>query len=968
MVIPAKSQNEAQTQKAKLVSSYNALLEEFSSKELHTVGNYSVGALIGKGSFGKVYLASHKLINRSKVVLKSAVKDDQNLAREIHHHRQFLHPHIARLYEVIVTETHVWLVLEYCPGDELYYYLTQNGPIEPEKVKKIFTQLVGAVSYVHQKSCVHRDLKLENILLDKNEDVKLCDFGFTREYEGKSSYLQTWCGTICYAAPEMLKGEKYAGEKVDVWSLGIILYALLCGELPFDEDDDKQTKMKILKEEPKYPTTMPTQARDLCNLLLSKRPLLRPSLADILTNPWLMDHASVQQAILKVQQPPPFTTQLETDTLQRMRSAGVNIDAVIENVLSQRCDGLAGWWAILLEKEQRKEQRKQKKRKDKEADVKANRRISTASGRLLASTIKEADEEKSSYGGSTHALDSLDNRGRSPHRARGMETPPSATNLEAPKQSPPQAKNGSYPLKPPEYRFMRPPSTSRTRRRSDISMLGPGIPPSKRNSVLQVVTTDANNVVQQQEVTTGKKRKRKYQPLFFTHHLSSIKSWFRDPGKRLTKGHPGGPPAGTQSSPHQQNISRSHELNRISSDITPASAGLDLRPSMVQRNTYPTRPRVTTTARSSHSRNRLSSQSPSPITPRSSYRRSGGGSGLRGRKSTSSSVSSIRSFATNPPGAGQASSNYPPNPYGHSKASSASSGTTSIGSPSNLVPSNPSTQAQQQRRRRSSPNIDPNPSSFIKVIPGHASPSPGANPLPRISTQSANTPPINKRIPPRINLNNTDPNTSSPTPVAAGTITSPNPLSSFGPPSPGLAQFARRKRTPFRGPNLLGPGRRRSDGTGDPTTAGVTPSAPSSGSGQSTITEGQPTLIAVGEEDEDEDAFEDIEGDAFPLMSEPGNASAGAEAGLWEVAENEEEGSRNNSTIGVGPAGHLRAVGEGIGDQNEGIAVIQGPYPHARGGLRESVEFPSEMRTVKHSFEKENYGTERPLTKWELEQ
>jgi serine/threonine protein kinase len=102
--------------KAKLANSYQQLLDEFSSKDLQTVGNYTLGRLIGKGSFGKVYLASHKLTNGSKVVLKSAKKDDSNLAREIHHHRQFLHPHIARLYEVIVTENLVWLVLEYCPG------------------------------------------------------------------------------------------------------------------------------------------------------------------------------------------------------------------------------------------------------------------------------------------------------------------------------------------------------------------------------------------------------------------------------------------------------------------------------------------------------------------------------------------------------------------------------------------------------------------------------------------------------------------------------------------------------------------------------------------------------------------------------------------------------------------------------------------------------------------------------------
>ncbi|KAL1654920.1 hypothetical protein SLS61_002669 [Didymella pomorum] len=375
------------------------MAHEFAATDLKSVGNYTLGKLIGKGSFGKVYLASHKLSNGSKVVLKSAKKDDTNLAREIHHHRQFIHPHIARLYEVIVTEELVWLVLEYCPGDELYNYLLQKGALEPPKVQRIFTQLVGAVSYVHNKSCVHRDLKLENILLDKHGDVKLCDFGFTREYEGKSNYLQTWCGTVCYSAPEMLKGEKYAGEKVDVWSLGIILYALLVGELPFDDDDEMVTKMKILKEEPTYPDNFPPQARELCQSLLSKRPILRPTLAEVLQNPWLAEYAPRQQETLKLQQPAPFSTELEKEVLQRMRAAGVDIDMVIENVLAQRCDSLAGWWALLLEKEERKARRRERKRKEREAEAKSLRRLSAASSRLdkLAPTIRETDEEGQHY-------------------------------------------------------------------------------------------------------------------------------------------------------------------------------------------------------------------------------------------------------------------------------------------------------------------------------------------------------------------------------------------------------------------------------------------------------------------------------------------------------------------------------------------------------------------------------------------
>lgn len=250
--------------------------------------------------------------------------------------------------------------------------------------------------------------------MDKNENVKLCDFGFTRDYEGKASYLQTFCGTVCYSAPEMLKGEKYAGEKVDVWSLGIILYALIAGELPFDEDDDQDTKKKILTEDPKFNDRFPEDAKSLITLLLSKRPLIRPSLADILAHPFLTEHAPAQQAILKLSRPSPFSTPLEKTTLERMKSAGVNIDHVIESVLAQKCDVLAGWWALLIEKEERKEKRRERKRREKEAEAKNLRRLSAASSRLehISAALMEVDEEGQSAG-----LQEVRSRGRGDRRS-----------------------------------------------------------------------------------------------------------------------------------------------------------------------------------------------------------------------------------------------------------------------------------------------------------------------------------------------------------------------------------------------------------------------------------------------------------------------------------------------------------------------------------------------------------------------
>ena len=277
----------------------------------------------------------------------------------------------------------------------MYKYICDHGALPPEKAQKIFAQVVGAVAYIHNLSCVHRDLKLENILLDKNENVKLCDFGFTREYEGKASYLQTFCGTVCYAAPEMLKGEKYAGEKVDVWSLGIILYALLTGQLPFDHDDDMEIKRKIISEEPIYPESMAPEAKNLISQLLSKRPLPRPTLAEILANPFLSTHSPQQQSILRLTQTPPFTKPIETEVAERLKSAGVDVDKVIESVLARRCDALAGWFALLLEKEERKLARRENKRKERDTETKNLRRLSAASSRLerYAAPLKEVDEE-----------------------------------------------------------------------------------------------------------------------------------------------------------------------------------------------------------------------------------------------------------------------------------------------------------------------------------------------------------------------------------------------------------------------------------------------------------------------------------------------------------------------------------------------------------------------------------------------
>lgn len=649
-----------------------------------------------------------------------------------------------------------------------------HGRLPLEKVQKIFTQLVGAVAYVHNRSCVHRDLKLENILLDKNENVKLCDFGFTREYEGKASYLQTFCGTICYAAPEMLKGDKYAGEKVDVWSLGIILFALLTGELPFDDDDDMVTKHKIVNTEPNYPDMLAPEAKALVSSLLSKRPLLRPSLADILTNPFLAENAPQQQAYLKLTQPPPFSTPIEKDSLERMRCAGVDIDKVIEHVLAQRCDALAGWWALLIEKEERKEKRRERKRRERDAEMKLVRRLSVASSRLdiiAAPSIKEVDE-----GQLSPAL-SDSSRARGRRSRRNTPTPHITVNDQLPRLPEGSAlQSPASPTPPPpiDKDSIRARSVSSSRRRRPI-------PPPKeiqrksRASTLQLVIAANTNpdllVPPSTHAVNGVKgRKAGKQRHAFMNQLASLKHWFVESAKRAkspsTKSETSTlkvPRRAGKGSPTDSRRSPTINSNpsRPATSIAPPTVPIQKPIPMPQQ---PPAQKISKTVTTPRSRVSLS---PAPITPRSaSYRRSSAHGGLRGRKSTSSSISSIRSIKQIP---------------SHSKASSTSSTSTSVHS-SAIRPGSSST----VHHRMASPH------NSVKVLP--ATPTFGGFPsnirVVRAPSEKANG---QEGLRGYQHFNNES--------FRNNRNESFNPpISAFAPSSPLI--FAKRRKTPFRGPAL----------------------------------------------------------------------------------------------------------------------------------------------------------------------
>ncbi|GLD59330.1 serine/threonine-protein kinase MARK1 isoform X2 [Lates japonicus] len=206
------------------------------------VGNYRLLKTIGKGNFAKVKLARHTLTGREvaiKIIDKTQLNPTslQKLFREVSVMKIIL-PRL-KLFEVIETRKTLYLVMEYASGGEVFDYLVAHGRMKEKEARDKFRQIVSAVEYCHQKRIVHRDLKAENLLLDADMNIKIADFGFSSEFT-LGSKLDTFCGSPPYAAPELFQGKKYDGPEVDVWSLGVILYTLVSGSLPFDGQNLRQ--------------------------------------------------------------------------------------------------------------------------------------------------------------------------------------------------------------------------------------------------------------------------------------------------------------------------------------------------------------------------------------------------------------------------------------------------------------------------------------------------------------------------------------------------------------------------------------------------------------------------------------------------------------------------------------------------------------------------------------------------------
>lgn len=259
------------------------------------VGSYLLGRTIGEGTYAKVKYGQHaesgeavavKVLDKEQLVLSGMV---EQIKREITILKQIRHPHIVNLLEVMSSRDKIFMVMELVTGGELFDKIVAEGPMKEHVARRVFSQLLDAVAYCHQQGVYHRDLKPENVLLSSNGTVKLSDFGLGAlpNPGGQTGLLRTTCGTPNYVAPEVLARKGYMGGPADIWSLGVVLYVMLAGCLPFDEDDLVGLFHKISAASYEVPPWLSDEAAGLLAAMLQPAPEARATVEAIWQHPWM---------------------------------------------------------------------------------------------------------------------------------------------------------------------------------------------------------------------------------------------------------------------------------------------------------------------------------------------------------------------------------------------------------------------------------------------------------------------------------------------------------------------------------------------------------------------------------------------------------------------------------------------------------------------------------------------------------
>uniref|UniRef100_A0A8C1PSF9 MAP/microtubule affinity-regulating kinase 3 n=1 Tax=Cyprinus carpio TaxID=7962 RepID=A0A8C1PSF9_CYPCA len=318
------------------------------SDELPHIGNYRLLKTIGKGNFAKVKLARHILTGKEvaiKIIDKTQLNPTslQKLFREVRIMKTLRHPNIVRLFEVIETEKTLYLVMEYASGGEVFDYLVSHGRMKEIEARAKFRQIVSAVHYCHQKNIVHRDLKAENLLLDADANIKIADFGFSNEFT-LGNKLDTFCGSPPYAAPELFQGKKYDGPEVDIWSLGVILYTLVSGSLPFDGQNLKELRERVLRGKYRVPFYMSTDCEGILRRFLVLNPSKRCTLEQVMKDKWM--NAGYESDELKPHVEP-AEDYSDPNRIEIMVGMGFTTEEIKDSLLNQKYNEVTATYLLL---------------------------------------------------------------------------------------------------------------------------------------------------------------------------------------------------------------------------------------------------------------------------------------------------------------------------------------------------------------------------------------------------------------------------------------------------------------------------------------------------------------------------------------------------------------------------------------------------------------------------------------------
>lgn len=286
---PATGRKKTREELKKLV---NSLTLQQRGQSFSSVDFYNIGKVLGEGAYGKVLHATH-IMTGQKVAVKTFEKAKlvdlvarKRVSREIRILKYLDHPNIVQLFEVIDQPQRRYIIMEFAPGGDLCKYVRDCKRLSEHESHRIFCQILSGLMHCHAKGIVHRDIKLDNILLDSNKNVKIVDFGFSVPFE-RDQLLKKACGSPSYAAPEIVSRRQYSPTPVDVWSFGVVLYAMMCGYFPFQGANSQELCRKIVKGKFDLPSWVPESCKELIRLMLTVDPVQRITMDKVALHPWV---------------------------------------------------------------------------------------------------------------------------------------------------------------------------------------------------------------------------------------------------------------------------------------------------------------------------------------------------------------------------------------------------------------------------------------------------------------------------------------------------------------------------------------------------------------------------------------------------------------------------------------------------------------------------------------------------------